>query len=338
MTASSQTRSTSVGRAAAVLVVALVVALTLAAQPLRAAAENLESKAVRGVALTVTWPFGKIGEGLHVEAARQWALHAFEDEPAGTSTIVSTPMSTDGLVPPTTSVPADVSEPGQAGGTTSTTDGRPRVDHRDPLHVLVVGDSLVQEVAKGLIRVSEGLPLEIDYRYKISSGLVNTGFFDWPAELDRLIAKYEPDVTVLMYGNNDHQGLTVDGSLVPPLEPAWLDEYGRRVKVMAGTAERAGSRVVWVGMPIMRSAKYSTTARTLNEVFSGVCESEGYWYMDAYRLFSDKSGSYAPYLPDATGKPRLMRGADGIHLTAAGGNEAGLEILRILSMHYLIES
>jgi hypothetical protein len=152
-----------------------------------------------------------------------------------------------------------------------------------------------------------------------------------------LIPKFKPDVTVFMYGNNDHISLMVDGKLVPPLEPAWLGEYGRRAKVVAGVAGQAGSRVVWIGMPIMRSTKYSSTARALNQVFSGVCKAEGYWYVDAYRLFSDKAGKYAPYLPDASGKSGLMRGADGIHFTAAGGDKMAGEIVRILRKHYVIE-
>jgi hypothetical protein len=337
----------SIRRAAVLLAVALVVGVILGAQPLRSAAEGLSSSALRSVALTVTWPFGKISEGLHVEAGRQWLLDAFEGE-GGEIAEGAAPVADHGPdsgpppgPPPTTAPslePEEGTAPGHAAVTTSTTDGRPRVDARHPLHVLVVGDSLVSEVAKGMVRASEGLPLQVEYRYKVSSGLVNTGFFDWPAELKGLVRKYKPDVTVFMYGNNDHLSLMVDGKPVPPLEPAWLGEYERRVEAMAGVADRAGSKIVWIGMPIMRSTKYSGTARSLNKVFSGVCKDEGYWYLDSYRLFSDKSGKYAPYLLDASGKSRLMRGTDRIHLTEAGGDKMAREIVRILRKHYLIES
>ena len=70
--------------------------------------------------------------------------------------------------------------------------------------MLVVGDSLVRQVAEGLVRSSDDLPMKVEYRYKVSSGLVNSGFFDWPAEMKSLVPKFQPDVTVMMYGNNDH--------------------------------------------------------------------------------------------------------------------------------------
>jgi len=322
----------NVRRAAALLAVALVAALILGGQPLRTAAEGIESAALRGVSLTITWPFAKIGEGLHVESARQWVLHASDEdgvEAAGTDT---SPTTTDGSATATAST-----TDGVAVATTSTTEGRPQVDASHPLHILVVGDSIVSEVAKGLIRQSGDLPFEIDYRYKINSGLVHTVFFDWRAELERLLAKFKPDVTVLLFGNNDKLSLRVNGELVPPLKPAWLEEYGQRVRAMAALADQAGSDVVWLGMPIMRGEKYSTTARTLNEVFSAVCKDEGYWYADLYKLFSDKSGNYSAYLPDASGKSRLMRGADGVHFTDAGGTLAAREIIGILNEHYVIE-
>ncbi len=348
----NERRVMSIRRTATVLLVALVVGLVLAAQPLRSAAGGLSSSSLRSVALTVTWPFGKISEGLHAEAARQWVLHAFDDEgaesvvdtetgPAGPPDTGRPPGSPPPGSPPTTALPLTPgvgATQGHTAATAPTTDGRPRVDARHPLKVLVVGDSLVTEVARGMDRLSGELPLEIEYRYKVSSGLVNTRFFDWPAELKRLVPKFKPDVTVLMYGNNDHLSLMADGRPVPPLDPAWLKEYERRVESMAGIADRAGSKVVWIGMPIMRSTKFSSTARGLNKVFSAVCKDEGYWYVDAYRLFSDKAGKYAPYLPDAAGKSRLMRGTDGIHFTAAGGDKMAREIVRILRKHYLIES
>jgi hypothetical protein len=72
-------------------------------------------------------------------------------------------------------------------------------------------------------------------------------------------------------------------------------------------------------------------------VFAAVCKEDGYWYGDLYALFSDKSGDYSAYLPDASGKSRLMRGTDGIHFTAAGGDLAAREVIRILDEHYLVE-
>jgi hypothetical protein len=347
-------RLVNVRRAAAMLAVTLVVGLVLAAQPLHAGAADIASPSVRAVALAVTWPFAKVGGLLHIEQGRKAVVAAFTPEEApppgpeeGPPGEVPPDRGAPPFLPPETEValPTTSSTEGSGAGptagtapSTTTTERRPLFDAKHPLHVLVVGDSLVREVAEGMVRVSGDLPMTVEYRYKVSSGLVNTSFFDWPAELRRLVTRYHPDVTIMMYGNNDHLTLRVDGRTAPIFSPEWLTEYGRRVKVATGIPAAAGSRVVWIGMPVMRSDKFSTTARTLNGVFSGVCKSKGYWYVDGYKLFSDKDGHYAPYLPDPSGKPRLVRGADGIHLTAAGGDRVVREVLRVLEKHFRLKT
>ena len=92
--------------------------------------------------------------------------------------------------------------------------------------------------------------------------------------------------------------------------------------------------MLWIGMPIMRSDKFSLTARTLNAVFSRVCRKKGYWYLDAYTLFSNKTGKYYLYLPDTSGKMQAVRAADGIHLSSAGGDMVAQAVVRVLERHY----
>ena len=192
------------------------------------------------------------------------------------------------------------------------------------------------QVAQSLVRMSDKLPMKVEYRYKVSSGLANPGFFDWPAEMKDLALRFQPDVTVMMFGNNDHVPMTVGGKQVDPLTPEWLAEYHARVETMAGTAVGAGSKLIWIGMPIMRSDKFSLTARTFNQVYSAVCKDQGYWYVDAYRLFSNKDGKYAPYLPNASGKLQSMRENDGAHLSGAGGDRVAREVVKVLQQNHLL--
>ena len=342
-----------VRQAAALLAVTLVIGLLLGAQPLRAGAEGMSSPALRAAASALTWPFAAVNSALHVEGARQWAMKAIsggQDEATQTADGSASPTSIPGPPsgpPPSgpspsvtgpTAGPGDGASPPPRASTTSTTVNKPRFDATHPLRVLVVGDSLVWEVGAGLVRMSGALPMKVEYRYKVSSGLVNTGFFDWPAEMKKLVPAFKPDVTVMMFGNNDHQWLRVDGKRVAILGPEWVAEYRRRVEAMAGIPASAGSEVLWIGMPIMRSDKFSETARGLNAIYSGACRKEGYWYLDAYKLFSDKAGKYSLYLPDPTGKLRSVRAADGIHLSSAGGDMMARAVVRILERHYVLKS
>jgi hypothetical protein len=327
-------RLLSVRHAAALLVVVLVVGLLLAAQPLRAGADGISSSALRGIARAVTWPFAAVSGVLHIDGARQWVLHGSggtgEDVAQTGDGSGSSSTTVQGARPVETTSSTTVPET----STPTTSGGKPTFDAQHPLHVLVAGDSLIQEVAASLVRMSENLPMKVEYRYKVSSGLVNPNFFDWPAELKRLVGKFKPDVTVLMYGNNDHQLLTVGGQQAAIFSPEWLTEYRSRVVTMAGIPAGAGSRVLWIGMPIMRSDKFSLTARTFNQVFSGVCQDKGYWYMDTYKLLSDQAGKYSLYLPGPSGKLQAMRAIDGVHFTQAGGDLVAGQIVKLLQQHY----
>ena len=338
----------SVRRAAKLVAVVFVVGLLLAAQPLRAGAADISSPVLRAVALTVTWPLAAVNRLLHIEGARQWTLNAFSRDGAEpTQTADDSTVQTSEAGPPPGPPPSDSGPPlgpGNGAGpppskpTTSTTASKPRFDAEHPLRVLVVGDSLVREVADSLVRMSDKLPLTVDYHYKVSSGLVNTGFFDWPAEMKKLVPRFKPDVTIIMLGNNDHQWLKVGGKLVPILGPEWLGEYQRRVEAMARIPASAGSEVLWIGMPIMLSDKFSQTARALNGVYSGVCKKDEYWYLDVYKLFSDKAGKYALYLPDPSGNLKSVRAADGIHLSPAGGDMVTRAVARLLQRHFVLQT
>jgi uncharacterized protein len=208
-----------------------------------------------------------------------------------------------------------------------------------PLRVLLVGDSLVLQVGHGVARWCDKLPLEVKLVSKPISGLCRPDFYDWPAILPTTIADFSPDVTVIMLGGNDKQDIVVGGNRLASFSPEWVDEYRSRVEEMVKIAKDAGSRVVWVGLPIMRSAKYAETVRTFNQIYGEACAqaggaAAGVVFVDCYTLFSDSSGGYSPYLPNSSGKPVLMRNSDGIHLTEAGGDRAAAEIIGALEQEY----
>jgi hypothetical protein len=337
---SKERRLLSVRNAAALLVVALVVGLLLAAPPLRAGAQDISSPALRAVVRGVIWPLAAINNALHIDGMRQWALGSSRGDSADANGATDTTDTTDDTATTTTSEPPDSATPTTTPqGTTSpptTAQTRPTVDAQHPLRVLVAGDSLVIQIAQSMVRMSDKLPMKVEYRYKVSSGLANPGFFDWPAELKDLVAHFQPDVVVLMFGNNDHVDMKVGGKQLAPSTPEWLAEYQRRAETIAGIAAGAGRKLIWIGMPIMRSDKFALTARTFNQVYSGVCKDHGYWYVDAYRLFSDKGGKYAPYLPNSSGDLQLMRESDGAHLTGAGGDRVARELVKLLQQNHLL--
>ena len=53
----------------------------------------------------------------------------------------------------------------------------------------------------------------------------------------------------------------------------------------------------------------------------------GVHYIDAYKLFTNGSGQYSQYLPDARGEMQQVREQDGEHLTYAGGLRVAQAVL-----------
>lgn len=156
--------------------------------------------------------------------------------------------------------------------------------------------------------------------YKISSGLVNPAFFDWPAAIANEMAAYDPDVAVFMVGAND------------AMQIRSYDDYAARVGALMDLMYRPGRVVVWMGQPNMRpdpaqgySPALAQAIPPVNAVFQAEAAKRSWVrYVDCYALTSYSEGSYADVLPDENGVPQVLRASDGIHLTSAGGRRLAL--------------
>jgi uncharacterized protein len=337
-----------------IFVVALVVGCLLGGKPLHEQAEAMDDTALRTAALAVTGPFATASDFLRLDKAWEWAAGRPADEVAdggdgpddsseqaggatGT-TLLTVTGSTVASGTTTTSVAATVrSTTTYSTSTSSTTTTLPLFTAKAPLKVLVVGDSLVAPVGWGLMRQSEIHPaLKVDVIYKVSSGLVRPDFYDWPKALTAAVAKFHPNVTVVLFGGNDKQNMRFEGKLLEPFSEEWKAEYYERVSDFMNISTVAGSRVVWIGMPIMRSPKFSQTARWFNFMYNEMCghRPDTANYVDGYALFADDQGQYSAYLIDSSGERKLMREKDGIHLTNAGGDRAAEAVVEVLLEHF----
>jgi hypothetical protein len=139
-------------------------------------------------------------------------------------------------------------------------------------------------------------------------------------------------VFIVMFGANDSQGIkTPDGKIFQPGDDGWTAEYRRRV---AGTMDllKADNRlVVWVGQPIMESAKLSQRMQEENAIYKDEAAKRPWVkYFDLWPLFVDANGAYNPYVPDDDGELKLMRNPVGFHLVRDGGEKAARHILELV--------
>jgi len=103
--------------------------------------------------------------------------------------------------------------------------------------------------------------------------------------------------------------------------PEWREEYGRRVDRLMKTLKRRGIAIYWVGQPIMRRFEANDPAQMMNDIVREKAYLNGVKFIDIQPHFADEAGNYTAYGPDITGKPRLLREADGVLFTQAGNRK-----------------
>lgn len=126
------------------------------------------------------------------------------------------------------------------------------------------------------------------------------------------------DIAVISFGANDMMGVASGGHVYALLTPNWQAEIGRRVSAYVAMLRQQGAIVYWVGLPKMRDAAYDADVVRMNAFYRQLMAQLGVPFIETAPYSVDADGQYAPYLPDSTGKPVLMRANDGIHMSVNG--------------------
>src|SRR5437867_1369592 len=81
----------------------------------------------------------------------------------------------------------------------------------DPLRLWVGGDSLAGSLGPSLGAIAGGTGVVQPYfDSRVSSGLADPGFFDWPDHATTEMARLNPDVVVFFIGTNDFSAVSGD--------------------------------------------------------------------------------------------------------------------------------
>lgn len=189
----------------------------------------------------------------------------------------------------------------------------------DPLRILVAGDSLVGWVPEGLNGALDGEPVEVIDAWKGSSGLARPDYYDWPAEMARLVDEHDPDVIVVGFGGNDTQSLVVGDRVIERGEPEWEEEYARRVDQVLDAAEGTGRTLWWIGLPLSDRDNVEELRPAIIGAVTAELESRPWaHFVDASKILSP-DGVYRVTLTGPDGEEVRVRADDGIHLSPTGG-------------------
>jgi hypothetical protein len=188
------------------------------------------------------------------------------------------------------------------------------------MNVVILGDSLGDGLWAGLYRELKADPrFNIIKRSKVSTGFVRKDYFDWNAEVEKVLAEEQIDIAVVMIGTNDRQVLVDDEGRRHRLRaPSWEAAYKARVDRFTQSLTDRGVLVYWVGLPVMRSPRFGGDMRYFNSIYEERAVANGVPFIPTWNDLADASGAYQAYGPDTNGRRRLLRADDGIHFTLAG--------------------
>lgn len=309
-----------------VMLAALLVASLLNGEALKRNAEEMPFGGKRDFWVTVWTPFAFVSKYTLLDQPRELLDREFGNDRGGDPFALPASAEALGGTPP-----SSTSAGGRPPDAQPMTPALRAPTAQEPLLLWVGGDSMAQVLGESVVRLATETGLfraELDYR--ISTGLTRPDYFDWPRQFDAIVRRDPPpEVMVVVFGGNDSQGLkTPEGVIYQPGEPGWRREYLRRVAGTMDLLRADGRLVIWVGQPIMRSADFTARMQALNEVYAEAASSRPWVkFVPLFDLFAGQDGQYGAYLPGEDGQVELMRQADGIHLSRAGGDRAANAIL-----------
>ena len=322
-------------RSITVAVAALLLAALLDAEALEDTASNQPFGWRHDVATAVADPLVRVSRALHLTAPRRWLEDAF-DRPS-TQPDVPPPAITTTAPPPTT---------GTGPGSTTTTSPPTTVPERrrptaaDPLRLLMAGDSMTEAAGPALLDASERTGvIDATHELRYSSGLTRPDYFDWPARLATLLAERDPEAVVVFMGANDAQGIQTPSGPVSFGTDAWVAEYRARVAAVMDLLTADGRTVYWIGQPVMRESGYDGRMALLTRIYREEAERRhDVRFLDTRATFSGPDGGYSAYLPDAAGRPVLVRRDDGIHLTPAGADRLVALVMQAIATDWGVDA
>jgi uncharacterized protein len=201
----------------------------------------------------------------------------------------------------------------------------------DPLRLWIGGDSLAGSLGPSLGSIAGATGVVQPYfDSRVSSGLANPGFFDWPTHATTEMATINPEIVAFIIGANDWGDVSGD---------TWRADYAQKVDTMMTTLIGPGRTVYWIGSPTLKDEKMDAAVVEVNAVAVEVAQRHPeVHYVDAYKLFSDSAGTFASNLPDETGKVVTMRGGDGVHFTTDGADYLARVVYKLIDQQCHVDA
>ncbi len=207
-----------------------------------------------------------------------------------------------------------------------------------PRRVLVAGASSIQ-FAIG-VELERRMPKYSGVKVKrfgqLATGLVRPDFFDWPKKMKELTDEFKPDLVIANFGGNDAQSIpTGKYKKVAYSSDAWNAAYREHVFKITNITDEAGAGVVFLGMPVMRSPKFTKKMKRVNAQQKIALREAGGLFVSTWQM-SGTDGKYKKSIRYG-GKRGLMRTSDGVHYSKLGARYVVEQSLQEIERSYILE-
>jgi hypothetical protein len=321
------------GRTLVVILVTLLTWTLLYAPTMKRAAEAAPIGARRTVSLAVLSPIAAVSEWIGIDEVAESIERAVGQDrgrPGGA------------FVPPPEDIPVapDDGNTDPHGGNNGD-GGQAEGPIRTPtfsqkLRVAIVGDSLAAGLGYFAERVFRPRLVTVSRQGRISTGLARPDYFNWPYTMGRIVRRFDPDLVIVMLGENDHQSLqTVHGEHGAEIGTSeWPPAYRDLVLRMMRIATSRGAKVVWAGLPISADFRLREHSKRQNEIFGfAAALTPDVVFFDSWERFRDPKGGYTAYFRE-DGRVTLIRASDGLHFNASGYTIVAREIAELAAEEF----
>jgi uncharacterized protein len=321
------------GRVLVAVLVTLLVWTVLYAPALKRAADASPLGARRTVSLAVLTPIAAVSDWIGVNELANTIERAVGRDAGDLG---------GAFVPPPEDIPVtpdegdedpngNGGENGDGDGATAEADSIRAPSPSQKLRVVIVGDSLAAGLGYFAERVFRPRLVKVSRQGRISTGLARYDYFTWPFTMRRIVNSFDPDLVIVMLGENDHQSLqSVRGERVAQIgTPQWPAGYRDRVLKMMEIATSDGAKVVWAGLPISANPALRDHSRRQNDIFEFAASiTDDVAYFDSWERFREPRGGYTAYFREGR-RVILIREGDGLHFNAIGYTIVAREIAKL---------
>lgn len=274
----------------------------------------------REVALDILNPLAAVSRGLqlsHVVSVGDGIL-GHDGDKVGQENGTLITKGPSGPSHPVVAKKTSTTKPG--GGPTTTVPAWQHPTAAAPLRVLVIGDSLGIDLGDTLVNdLSNTGVVQATLDGVESTGLSRPDYYNWPAELQSDLPKYNPQLVVIMLGANDPQDIPTSTGSVVYGTPQWDQVYSQRVASFMSEASSQGAKVIWVGMPPMQDPGLNADMEHLDSLYQAeAAKNPNVTYVSSWTVLGTPQGQYTPFVESA-GQEVNVREPDGTHIAPGGG-------------------